>query len=139
MNKFVISVDIGGTNIRTGLVDIEGSGSNISSISTLPEKGIENAAERLSELIQETINNMIPKSEEITNYITGIGISSAGPINPLDGKYNFPPNLPTWHNKSLIPIIKKNFHPLPVMIGHDATLAALAETSLGENKNIKNL
>ena len=139
MNKFVISVDIGGTNIRTAIVDTEGSVSNHSSIPTLPEKGIENAAERLSELIQDTITNVIPKSEKITNYITGIGISSAGPINPLDGKYNFPPNLPTWHNKSLIPILKKNFHRLPVMIGHDATLAALAETSLGENKNIKNL
>ena len=41
MNKFVISVDIGGTNIRTAIVDTEGSVSNHSSISTLPEKGIE--------------------------------------------------------------------------------------------------
>ena len=67
MNKFVISVDIGGTNIRTAIVDTEGSVSNHSTISTLPEKGIENAAERLSELIQETITNVIPKSEKITN------------------------------------------------------------------------
>ena len=53
--KNAISVDIGGTNIRTALVNSDGLISHSQSISTLPEKGIEKAAERLTSLIKNTI------------------------------------------------------------------------------------
>lgn len=137
--KNAISVDIGGTNIRTALVNSDGLVSHSQSISTLPEKGIEKAAERLTSLIKNTIDIANISKNNISKTISGIGISTAGPVNPLNGKYSFPPNLPTWHEKSFIPILERKLPNLPVFVGHDATLAALAETSFGENKNTKNL
>ena len=70
------------------------------SIPTIPENGIENAAERLSEM---ALKNPLMSSSNIV----GIGISTAGPINPKTGVYNHPPNLHGWHNKTMKPLFKK--------------------------------
>ena len=70
--------------------------------------------------------------------IKGIGYSSAGPLDQISGKYINPPNLTGWHNKSLIPIIKNNLSVIP-RVGHDATLAALAETKFGEFSGSENV
>ena len=130
LKNIVIAFDIGGTNMRVGFVE---SSTIISrtSISTLPKNGIENAAERLSEV---ALKNPLMSSSNIV----GIGVSTAGPINPKTGVYNHPPNLHGWHNKTMKPLLKKNLD-LPVWIGHDATLAALAETRIGRHKGTKNL
>ena len=132
--KIAISVDIGGTNIRTALVNSEGLVSHTQSIPTLPEKGIEKAAERLTGLINNTIDKANISQNNINKIISGIGISTAGPVNPLNGKYSFPPNLPSWHGKSIIPILERKVPNLPVLVGHDATLAALAERVLEKIK-----
>ena len=82
--NIVVAFDIGGTNIRVGFVD---SSTIISrtSIPTLPMNGIADAAARLSEV---ALNNPLMSSSNIV----GIGVSTAGPINPKSGVYNHPPN-----------------------------------------------
>jgi len=132
-SNLVVAADIGGSNIRVALVDLKGNILEKKTTKTNPSGGIENAGYEISKMIDS-----ISKSKPVK----GIAYSSAGPINQITGQYINPPNLTGWHNKSLIPIIKENLKidaNETVKIGHDATLAALAETKFGKNKGAKNI
>ena len=50
-NQFALAADIGGTNIRAALVDTEGHMTGRGSINTEPDRGIEDASDRLSRLL----------------------------------------------------------------------------------------
>ena len=122
--------DIGGTQIRAALVTRDGEILEESTGQTLPERGIEDAASRLSDLIHQV-------TAEAAG-VVGLAVSTAGPINPASGTYDHPPNLTGWHGKTMKPYLER-LTGLPVAIGHDATLAALAETRFGPFKNSQNL
>lgn len=122
--------DIGGTQIRAALVDRDGNILNESVGQTLPERGIEDAAARLSDQVHEVTSD--------ADGVVGLAVSTAGPINPEPGTYDHPPNLTGWHGKTMKPDLER-LTGLPVAIGHDATLAALAETRFGPFKGSQNL
>ena len=131
--QYALAGDIGGTNIRAALVDAEGRITGRGSIDTLPERGIDDASERLSRLLKAA-RSTAPSNADIV----GIGVSTAGPIKPATGTYNHPPNLPGWHDKSMKGSLSGSME-LPVWVGHDATLAALAETRFGDHVGAENL
>ena len=124
------AADIGGTQIRAALVTREGEILSENREATIPERGIEDAAARLSALIHEVTSD--------ADAVTGLAVSTAGPIDPATGTYDHPPNLTGWHGKSMKSDLER-LTSLPVAIGHDATLAALAETKFGPFKNAHSL
>ena len=119
-SQYALAGDIGGTNIRAALVDSEGRITGRGSIDTLPERGIDNASERLARLLKSALSTAPAGAE-----IVGVGVSTAGPIRPATGTYNHPPNLPGWNGKTMKPSLTESMG-IPVWVGHDATLAALA-------------
>ena len=131
--QFALAADIGGTNIRAALIDSEGRMTGRGSINTEPKRGIEDASDRLAKLLKAALATTPTGAE-----IVGIGVSTAGPIRPATGIYNHPPNLPGWHDKTMKSRLA-NTMTLPVWIGHDATLAALAETRFGDHVGAENL
>ena len=131
--QYALVADIGGTNIRAALVDSKGRMTGRGSIYTLPEQGIEDAAERLVRLLKSA-RSTAPAAAEIV----GVGVSTAGPIRPATGTYNHPPNLPGWDGKSMLGSLTEAMK-TPVWVGHDATLAALAETRFGDHIGAENL
>ena len=122
--------DIGGTQIRAALVNRDGKILTETAGQTMPERGIEDAAARLSDLVHEVTSG--------ADGVAGLAVSTAGPINPETGTYDHPPNLTGWHGKTMKPDLER-LTGLPVAIGHDATLAALAETRFGPFKGSQNL
>ena len=130
---FALAADIGGTNIRAALVDFEGRITGRGSINTEPERGINDASNRLSKLLNAAKSTAPPNAK-----IVGVGVSTAGPIRPASGIYNHPPNLPGWHNKTMKPSLAESTK-MNVWVGHDATLAALAETRFGDHIGAENL
>jgi glucokinase len=56
----------------------------------------------------------------------------------LSGVYQHPPNLVGWHGLSMKPALERALG-LPVVLGHDATLGALAETRFGAGKGLRDL
>jgi glucokinase len=132
-NQYALAGDIGGTNIRAALVDSEGRITGRGSIETLPERGIDDASEQLA-LLLKAARATAPSGAGIA----GVGVSTAGPIRPATGTYNHPPNLPGWNGKTMKPSLSESMG-LPVWIGHDATLAALAETRFGDHVGAENL
>ncbi len=132
-NQYALAGDIGGTNMRAALVDSEGRITGRGSIGTLPERGIDDASERLARLLKAA-RATAPSGA----VIAGVGVSTAGPIRPATGTYNHPPNLPGWNGKTMKPSLSESMG-VPVWVGHDATLAALAETRFGDHVGAENL
>lgn len=130
--KYVLAGDIGGTNMRAALADREGSLLARAVCATQPENGLRDAERRLVGLFEE-VRSGVPLAD-----VGGIVLSSAGPIVPATGIYDHPPNLPGWHGQTMKPGLAESLD-LPVSIGHDATLGALAESRYGVGKGSRNL
>lgn len=123
MGRQIIAVDLGGTQIRTARYDSKLNLLQRESALTQAELGPEATLERMKAYIEK----VIPANRD---EIAGIGISSPGPLNPRTGVVIAPPNLPGWDNVPLGDMIADQFK-LPVYVGNDANVAALAEASKG--------
>ncbi len=131
MTPYIISVDIGGTQIRAALSDREGSIIYRVAHPTLAEEGPEPVIGRIKEAIRQAAGQHLGE-------VQAIGIATAGPLDPWEGVIIKAPNLPGWHNVPLKAIIEEEFG-LPTYVGNDANLAALAEQRFGAGKGTRDL
>jgi glucokinase len=118
-----IGLDLGGTRIRTGRFDPELDLLARSETLTHDEEGIEPVIARMVEQVQAVLPG------EGTP-VAGVGVSAPGPIDPINGVITTPPNLQGWKNVPLRDILRTRLN-LPVYLGNDANLAALAEYRMG--------
>ncbi len=114
----VIAVDLGGTNLRVGLV-INNKVTEYIKVRTPKTK---------KKLINELFNNISKLIEPGTK---GIGIASPGPL--INGIIKNPPNLPL-KNFNLKKALQKKFK-LKTEVENDANCVALAESKVGCKKN----
>jgi glucokinase len=127
----VLAADIGATSMRAGLVDDAGKILARRRTATLPERGLPDAVERLADLLEEL-------RDGAASAPGAVGISTAGPVDPATGIYRHPPNLPGWDGLTMQPILA-GLLGLPVVVGHDATLAAIAECQFGHRRGARDL
>ena len=126
MGKQIIAVDLGGTQIRTARYDEHLNLLQRENTLTLAHEGLDATLGR----IKEYIHKVMPDDKSA---VRGIGFSAPGPLNPVTGVIVAPPNLGGWHNVPLADIIHDEFD-VPVFVGTDANVAALAETTKGAAK-----
>ena len=127
-----LAADVGGTSMRAAVVTADAELVTSESIPTDPERGIEDAAMRLARIVRSV------HERAGSPPVIGLGVATAGPIDPDTGVYDHPPNMLSWTGKSLKPGLEQQLE-LPVHVGHDATLAALAETTCGPHRGARNL
>lgn len=127
----IIGVDIGGTSIKTGVVNEKGE--IISKFVIKIVKG-EEQVYTINKLADQ-INKHI--SENNYNDIIGIGIGCPGAINSELGRCDYSPNL-KWENLNICQIISEKCN-LPCKITNDANAAILGEVKFGIAKNYKNV
>ncbi len=119
MSEVIISVDLGGTRIRSARLDYDLNILERKTTPTLAHEGLAPTMQRIEQLIREVLpTDGTP--------VSGIGISAPGPLNPQTGVVVAPPNLPGWHNVPLGDMLRDLFR-VPVYVGNDANLAVLAE------------
>ena len=123
---YALGVDLGGTNIKLGLVSREGKIISKISIPSEADKG----PDKVIEQIKKGINTL---SSEVNVKIQGIGIGAPGVVSTEKGTVENPPNLPGWKKVSLGKIIKKEFG-TNVHIENDANAAAIGELIFGAGK-----
>lgn len=123
VEKQIITVDLGGTQIRTARYDLDLNLLQRENTLTQAKLGVQPTIDRMKAYIRQ----VMPACRDD---ILGIGISSPGPLNPFTGVIIAPPNLYGWLDVPLRDIMKSEFN-LPVYIGNDANVAALAEASKG--------
>ncbi|MCA0991558.1 ROK family protein [Pseudalkalibacillus hwajinpoensis] len=124
MENVYIGVDLGGTNLRVGIVDENGRILQVKQIATQADQGYE--------LIIERMTNLIKKVKKAYSAVS-IGIGSPGPLNPFDGIVVSPPNLPGWKDVPITAMIQEAIG-IPTYLVNDADAAALGEALYGGGK-----
>ncbi|MEX2142315.1 MAG: ROK family protein [Pirellulales bacterium] len=131
---FFVGVDVGGTNIKLGLVDDLGRTLVYRKIPTQSGDGAEEATRRIGQNVRE----MVAEAGLTLPYIARVGLGTPGSMNVGTGLLINPHNLPGWHD---FPIRDKlNRHAgLPVTYANDANAAAYGEFWVGSGRDFHSL
>ena len=126
--KYAVGVDLGGTNIKVGLVSQSGKIVRKTSVETKAEEGPDAVISQM----KKGINQILAKNKKV---ITGIGIGAAGVVTVKKGIVENPPNIPGWGKVKLGEIIKKEFN-INVHVENDANAAAIGEMIFGNGRKL---
>jgi glucokinase len=130
----VVGVDIGGTKVAAGLVDVNGE---IKAQTRTPMVGNGEADAGLAAVIS-AIDLLLAVDAKARASIRGIGICSPGPLDPATGIVINPPNLPCWRNFPLAAEVARIYR-VPVKVENDANAAALAEARWGAGRGYRHI
>jgi glucokinase len=122
------AVDIGGTKIAVGMVDDQGKVLSRMEAPTDPNR-YSDGIELIAHMLRRT-------SQRAGVPITGIGIGSTGPVDPIHGEFGDVDFLPGWRGKSPVKDLAQIFS-VQVALENDGDAAALAEAGWGAGRNRK--
>lgn len=134
MGIYAIGVDLGGTNLRAGLVDKDGKIHHKLSSKTDYNADPQKISEQIFQLIHDVIHGAQVKIPDIT----GIGLGSPGLIDKRGETILFSPNLPRWRNIPIRHLITKRFV-VPCILENDANAAAWGEKWVGAAKEASSM
>jgi glucokinase len=126
--RFVTGVDIGGTDIKIGLVTHEGRVDRSGTIPTKPEEGPGAAAARVREWLKE--------QGVAAGETSAAGVACAGLIDRDTGSIITSPNLGGWGGAELGRIFSAALT-VPVHVENDANAAAFGEYRMGAGRGTK--
>jgi glucokinase len=132
MTQVLIGVDLGGTNVRIGIVSPKGKILKKVQYSTDISKGGTALFEGLVSNLRDLIQSHIKGSTKLL----GIGIGIAGAINMQKGIILESPNMPDLNSFKLRDFLKKKFSS-PIAIENDANAFTLGEGWVGAAKGLK--
>jgi glucokinase len=132
--KHTIGIDLGGTNIKAGILDSDGALIYRCSIETQADRGFEHVFCRLVQLVE----NCIAAADLTKADIAAIGYGTPGPMSHAEGIVYASPNLPGWKD---IPLRARFTEAtgLPVMLDNDANVAAYGEFVAGAGKGTRDM
>ena len=131
MKDTYLGIDIGGSKILSGFVDIEGNVTEMLYFQTQTEKGKEDLLIRLKDII----NSYLKKGKPIK----GIGISTGGRVDFDKGIVMYATALlPDWKGTNLKKFIEDEFS-IPCLVENDANCALIAEKMFGAGKSYSNI
>lgn len=132
--KHTIGIDLGGTNVKAGVLDAAGKLIHRTAIETQAGRGFDHVFGRLVRLVDELVAGAgLHKTD-----IAGIGFGTPGPMSHAEGIIYGAPNLPGWVN---IPL-RSRFSAatgLPVTLENDANAAAYGEFVAGAGRGTSDM
>ena len=137
MGNYVIGIDLGGTNLRTGLVDRNGKIHHRLSIKTENNADPQTISNQIFYLIDEIINVGAGLKPAPPNII-GVGLGSPGLVDKKGETILFSPNLPLWRNIPIKRMVSERFS-VPCVLENDANAAAWGEKWVGAGKEADSL
>src|SRR5690242_15357250 len=120
------AVDIGGTKIAVGMVDDKGKLLSRMESPTDPNR-YSDGIELIAHMLRRT-------ARRAGGQITGVGIGSTGPVDPIRGEFGDVDFLPGWRGKSPVKDLAQVFN-VRVALENDGDAAALAEAGWGAGRN----
>lgn len=117
------AVDIGGTKLAVGLVDESGKVLAKNEIATGSDSSYSAGLEKIASMFREMERHAGVE-------ITGIGIGSTGPVDPLTGELGDVDFLPDWRRKNPVRDLAQLFG-VNVALENDADAGVLAEAAWG--------
>jgi glucokinase len=128
----VIGVDLGGTRLRTALADRNGEIIRQRVVPTRASQGQAAVIARIVADIRAVLAPLPPSS------LSCVAVAVPGPVDPWKGVVYRPPNLAGWGDVPLKSILEAELA-VPVHLGNDANVAALAEHQFGAGRGLSHL
>lgn len=129
MKKYIIGIDLGGTNCRFGLVSLNGR--------IVKQISVPVGSKRDHNSIIDLLWRGICRIQTDESKILGAGIGAPGIVDFNKKMVVSSPHYPAWHNFKLAEKLSKKCR-LPVILDNDANMIALGESWIGAGKGIKN-
>ena len=131
---FYVGVDLGGTNIKVGLVDDLGRTLHHFSIPTDTERGPDDGARRMADAVHQVIADAGLTKEDIAH----VGLGSPGTMDVPAGMLLRPHNLPGWFNFPIRDRVAQ-YSGFPVTFANDANAAAYGEYWVGRGRDFHSM
>lgn len=126
-----IGIDLGGTDIKGGLVSASGEIVREACIATEKERGAAHVLDRMAQLVQ-TLRKQSPAS------VAGVGIGVPGQVLVEKGFLVEAPNLACLENLAVAREMRNRID-LPVVLDNDANVAALGEYAFGAGQGARHM
>jgi glucokinase len=126
----IIAVDLGGTRLRAALCAPDGTIHRRAEEETRDDGD----AEAVLEQICTTAERVWPENGQVL----AISISTPGSVDAATGVVLSAPNVPGWEDVPLRSVVQAHFD-LPVFVGNDANLAAIAEHRFGAGRGVADM
>ncbi len=128
-----IGVDVGGTNIKFGIIDENGGILSQEKVRTEPDRG----PQAIIDSIIAGIGAIMAKASLRPQAVNSIGLGVPGTADTKNGIVVYAPNL-FWTNVEIVKTIGATF-PIPVFIAQDTRAAAWAEYIAGAGKGLRSV
>jgi glucokinase len=131
---FFVGLDLGGTNIKVGVVDDLGRPLSWLTIPTESDKGPEDTSRRMGKAVLDAVG----KAGLEPSAIARVGLGSPGPMDIPKGILVKPANLKNWNMFPLRDRVAEHCG-LPVTFANDANAAAYGEFWVGSGRDFKSM
>lgn len=131
---FFVGIDLGGTEVKAGLVDDFGRPLSWLSIPTQSELGPEDASQRIGKATLD----VIAQAGLEPSTVDRVGLGSAGILDASAGVLIKPVNLKGWENFPLRDRVSAHCE-LPVTFANDANAAAYGEFWVGSGREFRSM
>ena len=136
--RWIVGVDIGGTNIVVGLVPLEGGAPvGLRNLPTDAVRGADFVVQRVAGMVAEAIRETLAEHGGARADVAGVGIGSPGPLDRETGVVINTPNL-GWTNLPLRDLVSDAVG-LPAALDNDANCATYGEWWQGAGRGVDNL
>jgi glucokinase len=131
--RWIVGLDIGGTNMVVGLVPFQGGPPlALRRLPTRPEGGGEEVVARAVQAIHAAVDEVLQAAGGTRDSVLGVGIGSPGPLNRTTGMVLETPNL-GWVDFPLRDLVSKAVG-MPATLDNDANCATYGEWWQGAGK-----
>ena len=132
MAPVVVGIDLGGTIVRAGALNLEGKLLAVEEQTIEARRGPQVGMARIQTLIGSVCR------DSGGGDLLGVGIGCSGPVDTDKGVISNPHTMPTWENVPIVSWLTDRLG-VPVALENDADVAALGEYWQGAGKNISRL
>jgi glucokinase len=133
-SPFYLGIDLGGTNIKSGVVNDDGRVLSAISIDTQADRGPVVGLDHLAEAGHRAVEASGLKWDQIA----GVGLGSPGTMDLPAGILLDPPNLPGWDNMPIRQLLAERLKK-PTVLQNDANAAAFGEYWTGAGQGAQSL
>lgn len=131
---YFLAIDVGGTNLKFGIVDDLGRTLGRCSIRTEQEKGPEDACERMNAVGRKLAADCSVEMEDVAR----VGLATPGTMDVAAGMLLQPHNLPAWWNFPIRAHLERVIGK-PVSFANDANAAAYGEYWVGSGAEFRSM
>ncbi len=132
--SYALGIDIGGTNIKAGLISRDGEVLQRTSLRTEAKKGLDHVLH----MIEESVDAVLAPANLTRDRVDAIGIGAPGPMNWKTGVVFAPPNLPGWKNVPLAQLMEQRLG-VQCFVDNDANCACFGEFWRGAGRDVDHM